>query len=59
MEAAHFAIVHCPEAKRFYERKKREAHEFVALKAIGNKLAKASYFIMRDHVPYDVHKCFA
>jgi transposase len=58
LEAAHFAIQYSPEAKRFYERKKRTAHEFVALKAVSNKLAKASYYIMRDHVPYDVHKCF-
>src|SRR3990172_6531343 len=52
MEAAHFGIQYSPEAKRFYDRKKREAHEFVALKAVSNKLAKASYYIMRDHVPY-------
>jgi transposase len=59
MEAAHFTIAHCPQAKSFYDRKKRKAHEFVALKAVSNKLAKASYYIMRDHVPYDVNKCFA
>ena len=59
LEAAHFTIVHSPNAKRFYERKKKSAHEFVALKAVSNKLARASYYIMRDHVPYDVHRCFA
>lgn len=59
LEAAHFAILHYPEIRRFYERKKREAHEFIALKAVSNKLAKASYYIMRDHVPYDAHRCFA
>jgi transposase len=59
LEAAHFTIVHSAEAKRFYERKKKTAHEFVALKAVSNKLARASYYIMRDHVPYDVHRCFA
>lgn len=58
MEAAHFAILHYPEVRRFYDRKKRNTHVFVALKAISNKLAKASYYIMRDHVPYDAHKCF-
>jgi transposase len=59
LEAAHFAIMHYPEIKRFYERKKRSAHEFVAIKAVSNKLAKASYYIMRDHVPYDVRRSFA
>lgn len=59
LEAAHFAIMNYPGIRRFYERKKRAAHEFVAIKAVSNKLAKASYYIMRDHVPYDVRRSFA
>jgi len=30
----------------------------VAIKALGNKLARASYYIMRDQVPYDPGKLF-
>ncbi|GAI79294.1 unnamed protein product, partial [marine sediment metagenome] len=31
----------------------------VAIKALGNKLARASYYIMRDQVPYDPKKLFS
>jgi transposase len=30
----------------------------VAIKALGNKLARASYYVMRDRVPYDPEKLF-
>jgi len=30
----------------------------VAIKALSNKLARASYYVMRDKVPYDVDKLF-
>src|SRR6202171_777453 len=33
VEAANFALRYCPEAKRFYERKKRRSNRIVALKA--------------------------
>jgi len=33
-------------------------HRLVATKALGNKLARASYYIMRDQVAYDSSKLF-
>jgi hypothetical protein len=30
----------------------------VAIKALSNKLAGASYYVMRDQVPYDMDKLF-
>ena len=58
MEAANFAIRFCPKAQRFYQRKKAKTNGIVAIKAVSNKLARASYYVMRDQVPYDVSKVF-
>ena len=58
VEAANFAIRFCPKAQRFYQRKKAKTNGIVAIKALSNKLARASYYVMRDQVPYDVSKLF-
>jgi transposase len=58
VEAAHFAIRFCPYAQRFYQRKMAKTNRIVAIKALSNKLARASYYIMRDQVPYDPEKLF-
>jgi len=44
--------------QRFYQRKKAKTNGIVAIKALSNKLARASYYVMRDQVPYDVNKVF-
>jgi hypothetical protein len=31
----------------------------VAIKAVAHKLARASFYVMRDQVPFDVKKAFA
>jgi transposase len=59
MEAANFALRYCPEAKRFYERKKSRTNRIVALKALAHKLARACYHILREQQPFDVKRCFA
>ena len=53
VEAAHFAIRFQPEARRFYDRKASRTNNTVARKALANKMARASYYIMRDQVPFD------
>ncbi len=58
VEAANFAIRFSPEAQRFYQKKKAKRNGIVAIKALSNKLARASYFLMRDQVPYDVAYLF-
>jgi transposase len=58
VEAAHFAIRFCPEAKRFYERKKRKTNTIVATKALAHKLARACYHMLREQKPFDVQRCF-
>ena len=58
MEAAHFAIRFQPKARRFYDRKASRTNNTVARKALANKMARASYYIMRDQVAYDESKMF-
>jgi transposase len=58
VEAAHFAIRHIPKAQRFYQQKMAKSNGAVATKALANKLARASYFIMRDQVPFDEDMLF-
>lgn len=59
VEAANFAIRYNDQAKRFYQRKMAKRNRVVALKAIAHKLARASYYVMRDQVPFDATKLFA
>lgn len=58
VEAANFAIRFCPKAQRFYQRKKATTNSIVAIKALSNKICRASYYIMRDQVAYDAGKLF-
>jgi transposase len=58
VEAAHFAKRYIPKAQRFYQRKMAKSNGAVATKALANKLARASYFVMRDQVPFDEDMLF-
>jgi transposase len=59
IEAAHFAMRYCVEAKRFYERKKSRTNNVVAIKALAHKLARACFHILKERKPFDVSRCFA
>jgi transposase len=59
VEAANFALRYCPEAKRFYERKKARTNTVVAIKALAHKLARACFHILKERKPFDVTRCFA
>lgn len=59
VEAANFARRYCPEAKRFYERKKARTNNIVATKALAHKLARACYHMLKEAKPFDVKRCFA
>jgi transposase len=58
VEAAHFAIRYHEAVRRFYERKKAKTHRVLALKAVAHKLARASYCVMRDRVPFQIERAF-
>lgn len=58
IEAAVKAARFEPKIKAYYQRKMAKSHRFVALKAVANKLAKASYYMLRDQVSFDVKRSF-
>jgi len=58
VEAANFAVRFCPEAKRFYERKRARTNGIVALKAVAHKLARACYHMLREQQPFELKRCF-
>jgi transposase len=59
VEAANFAIRYCKKAQRFHQRKAAKSNAILATKALSNKICRASYYIMRDRVPYDPERLFA
>jgi transposase len=58
MEAAQFAIRFHPRVQRFSQRKLAKGPLRLARKSVAHTLARACYYIMRDLVPFDVHKAF-
>jgi transposase len=58
VEAANFMKRHCPLANAFYQRKTAKKNNSLAIKALSNKICRASYFVMRDQVAYDAQKLF-
>lgn len=59
IEAANFARRYCPQARRFYERKKAATNNMLATKALAHKLARACYHMLQEGKPFDVSRCFA
>ena len=58
VEAANHAIRNCAKAQKFFQRKMAKSKRVLAIKALANKLTKATYFIMRDQVAFDEDKLF-
>ncbi len=59
VEAANFAARYYPRVKRNYQRKRAKSNGAVAIKAVAHKLSRASYYVLRDQVNFDVNKAFA
>jgi len=58
VEAANFSVRYSEKAKRFYQRKMQKTKRVVAIKALAHKLARASFYIMRDQVAFNPEKLF-
>jgi len=58
VEAANYAARFYPEAQAFVQRKTARANRTLAIKALGHKLARASYYVMRDQVEFDPARLF-
>jgi transposase len=59
IEAANFAVRYDATINRWYQRKRsRSTLPIVALKAVGHKLARACFYVMRDREEFHVTKSF-
>jgi transposase len=58
IEAANYAKRYCPYARAFYQRKANQGGNALAIKALANKLSRATYYIMRDNIEYDPKMLF-
>lgn len=58
VEAAHFAVRYHRPVQRFYQRKRARSNGIVAIKAVANKLARASFYVMRDQVAFQMERAF-
>jgi transposase len=58
IEAANFAIRHGEELRRYYQRKAAKTKRIVALKALGHKLGRACYHMIRNDVAFDLPRAF-
>jgi transposase len=57
-EAAALARSYSPRARRYYDRKRQKTNPAVAHNALGSKLAKAAWHIMKDQVVFMPEKVF-
>lgn len=58
-EAAELAKRYNDSAKAFYNKKTAKTNRMVAHAALAHKLARASYYIMKDGVSFDSNKLFS
>lgn len=59
VEAAHFAVVANEKIGKYFKRKAAKKNKIIAVKAVAHKLARACYYVIKDHVMFDVDKAFA
>jgi transposase len=59
IEAAEYARRYNERVRRFFDRKKAKTMGVIARKAIAHKLARACFYVLRDHVDFDVTRAFA
>jgi hypothetical protein len=58
VEAANLSKRFCPEIQRWHDRKLRASKKIIAIKATAHKLARASFFLMRDGGSFDARRAF-
>jgi transposase len=57
-EAAHFAVRYHLPAKKYFQRKRSKTNGIIAIRALAHKLARASYYVMKDQVDFDSERVF-
>jgi len=58
VEAVHHAVRTCPQAQRFYDRKKAKRNGALATKALAAKWSKAAYYMMKRQEEFDLTRVF-
>lgn len=58
-EVAHYAARFYPEAQRYFQRKRAATNGIIGNRALAHKLARASFYVMRDQVPFNPDRLFA
>ncbi len=58
-EVAHYAARFYPEAQAYFQRKRAATNGIIGNRALAHKLARASYYVMRDQVPFNPDRLFA
>jgi transposase len=58
VEAVHHAIRACPQAERFYDRKRAKRCGALATKALAAKWSKAAYYMMKRQEVFDLKRVF-
>jgi transposase len=59
IEAANHAVRCCKPIGAWYQRKKARTKTVVAIKAVAHKLARATYYILRDQATFKVDRAFS
>jgi len=58
VEAANFAVWYYPYIKKYYQKKTSKTNKIVAIKTVAHKLARASYYVMKDQEVFIPKKAF-
>lgn len=58
VEAATFAVRYSPRAKAFHQRKRAKTNNAIAIKALANKLARATFYMIRDQSGFDEKRLY-
>lgn len=58
VEAANFAVWYYPYIKKYYQKKMSKTNKIVAIKTIAHKLARASYYVMKNQEAFIPRKAF-
>lgn len=59
VEAANFAIRGYPYVRSYYQKKAAKTNNIVAIKAVSHKLARASYYVIKNQEVFDPKKAFS
>ena len=58
VEVVHHAMRTCPQARRFYDRKKSKRNGALASKSLAAKWSKAAYYVMKRQEAFDLKRVF-